>query len=948
MPTHNIVLIEDDFNNHKILGMGLFYLHYIFTCHHIFTNGISSGIPIKEGYIVKFPLIANSNNLGAKVIYSSAEEDLVILEVNEKSVNDHSIIKQNTDLWGHKFRAFGFPNGYNSGIWSSGEILGAQSLGWYQLETTKVTGHQIAKGFSGSPVWDETIEAFVGIIVAADNDKNTRVGFMIPCQKYFDILAKLNKPSTPEQKNFFGRQVELDLLDILIKDNNNFVITITGIGGIGKTALIKEYSRTQKHKFIWISAADISEFNFDKMSFSYWAQMESREVNASSLEYMAGHIKKSKNIIVLDNFETITLDQAERVVSFIRNLWEPGIKSKFVITSRVPVKDLDNWIFSKELQITKGLDYESAEKFIYHLAHSKNIEFLEKKLLLDLINTTGGHPKILEIILGIIKRKGRMDVKKIITKRDGELAYGLDKLLNSSYSLLNQEQLQTVYYFHYFGTHNFYENEVKAITQLPNNDDILDKLVDLGLINFDFQSKIYSMHQLIFDYSVSEANKFILSKHTLLDRLYDYYDAQLQRDDKELNELEVNSENLLALIERLLENKDLRDSGRLIANTCYRLEKIGQYSRALYILRKSLILAEEVNDTKSKKAFLYLIGRIAYLVSDMVSSRNAFLEFHKLSEKEVSFRHAFALHHLAISEYYPRSTSIESLFYYLRKSLVLYHKLNLKLYTAYALNDLASQYYYYKDKSIALKWMDLSLRILEARVFESNEDKKIAGIIYRATSILFRTSGDFEKAREYILNSIRLLEESGSYWELGHSLDSYTQVLLKLGNQDLAITILGKLIDLSQTIGISGQIALAHYTLGNIYVKQKQFELAHEEYQKGYELALDIDSTDLSLLYIGNYVIGRLLLNRNKPEEAIFHLQKSIDLRIRSNQLASLPQVYLLLAECYYNKADIEKAKEALEIFFRQNDNSIDPSKLELNIKAEDLMRQIHEKQEPI
>jgi len=945
MPANNIVLIENEYKNPKILGMGLFFLKYVFTCHHIFFTGISSGIPLSEGYIVRLPLVDNAEKLTAKIIYSSSEEDLVILEVNEESVNDHLISTQNVDLWGHKFRAFGFPNGYDSGVWSSGEILGAQSMGWLQLETTKVTGHQIAKGFSGSPVWDETIEAFVGVIVAADNNKDTRVGYMIPCQKYFNILSKLNKPSITKENNFFGRQVETHLLDTLIKDSSNFVVTITGIGGIGKTALIKEYSRTQNYNFVWISAADISEFNLEKMSFSYWAQMGSREFNASSLEYMAGHIKKSKNIIVLDNFETINHDQAERVALFIRNLWEPGIKSKFVITSRVPVKDLDDWIYSKELQITKGLDYESAEKFVFHLAHKKNIGYLENRILLDVINVTGGHPKILEVILGIVKRKGRIDVKKLIEKKDGELAYGLDKILGSSYLLLSQEQLQTVYYFHFFGTHNFYENEVKALTQYQNNDEILDRLVDLGLINFDFQSKIYSVHQLIFDYSFSDARKFVLNEHILLDRLYNYYDAQLQQDDKELNYLEVNNENLLALIERLLKNKDLRDSGRLIVNTCYRLEKIGQFSRALYILRNSLSVAEEVNDSKSKRAFNFLIGRVAYLVSDMLMSQNAFMEFHKLSEEEVSFRHAFALHHLAISKYYPRSTSGEMIFYYLRKSLVLYNKLNLKLYLAYALNDLASQYYYYKDKTLAVKWTELSLKILEAISLDSNEDKKIAGIIYRATSILFRNSGDFEKAQEFILASIHLLEEAGSYWELGHSLDSYSQVLLKLGKQDLAISVIKKLIDLSTMIGKSGQIALAYYTLGNIYVKQQQFDLAHEEYKKGYDLALDIDSTDLSLLYIGNYVIGRLYLNQNKLEDAIAHLQKSIDLRITSNQLTSLPQVYLLLAQCYYNKTDFEKAKEALESLFRQNEKSIDPSKIELSIKANDLMQKIREKQ---
>jgi len=38
------------------------------------------------------------------------------------------------DLWGHSFRAFGFPLGHPEGIWGDGVIRGLNARGWLQIE----------------------------------------------------------------------------------------------------------------------------------------------------------------------------------------------------------------------------------------------------------------------------------------------------------------------------------------------------------------------------------------------------------------------------------------------------------------------------------------------------------------------------------------------------------------------------------------------------------------------------------------------------------------------------------------------------------------------------------------------------------------------------------------------------------------------------------------------
>jgi len=87
------------------------------------------------------------------------------------------------DLWGHTFRAFGFPSGYDEGVWASGQLLEKQAAGWVQIEDMKLTGYFIEPGFSGTPVWDEQVEGVVGMVVAVETRPNVRaaLSFLPPC-----------------------------------------------------------------------------------------------------------------------------------------------------------------------------------------------------------------------------------------------------------------------------------------------------------------------------------------------------------------------------------------------------------------------------------------------------------------------------------------------------------------------------------------------------------------------------------------------------------------------------------------------------------------------------------------------------------------------------------------------------------------------------------------------
>ncbi|MFE1961311.1 hypothetical protein [Streptomyces sp. NPDC059479] len=50
-----------------------------------------------------------------------------------------------TSLWGHSFRAYGFPDGGDHGVWATGTLRSVQGSGWVQMDADACS-RRIARG----------------------------------------------------------------------------------------------------------------------------------------------------------------------------------------------------------------------------------------------------------------------------------------------------------------------------------------------------------------------------------------------------------------------------------------------------------------------------------------------------------------------------------------------------------------------------------------------------------------------------------------------------------------------------------------------------------------------------------------------------------------------------------------------------------------------------------
>jgi len=212
-----------------------------------------------------FPLIAAGQKLNARVTAWYPQADIAVLMLLDglPSGAEPARLVQAEDLWKHTFRAFGFPSGYDNGVYAHGNILGREASGWLQIEDVKQSGYFVQPGFSGGPVWDEDLQAVVGMVTAAD--MRARSGFVIPTsllalnhplllQSIVSASSQDPYPGEPPYKGlqyfdvadsalFFGREaLTAQLVQRMAYLHDNHAarfLAIVGASGSGKSSLAR-------------------------------------------------------------------------------------------------------------------------------------------------------------------------------------------------------------------------------------------------------------------------------------------------------------------------------------------------------------------------------------------------------------------------------------------------------------------------------------------------------------------------------------------------------------------------------------------------------------------------------------------------------------------------------------------------------------------------------------
>ena len=152
----------------------------------------------------------------------------------------------------------------------------------------------------------------------------------------------------PVSPTFVGRVAELSHIIQTFQNTTCRFLTLTGIGGIGKSRLAIEVA----HKFQTETDAEVTYLALDKVQNQQGiAQQLAQAVdlpNTSSeqqIEEIVTHLTGKKRLLLLDNVEKAVALDATGMIAFLNHLLQALPQLRILMTSRQPLQAQAEWVF---------------------------------------------------------------------------------------------------------------------------------------------------------------------------------------------------------------------------------------------------------------------------------------------------------------------------------------------------------------------------------------------------------------------------------------------------------------------------------------------------------------------------------------------------------------------------------------------------------------------------
>ncbi|MFB9469303.1 trypsin-like peptidase domain-containing protein [Nonomuraea salmonea] len=265
----------------------------VLTCAHVVSDALrrprseslAEGTPVVLG----FPLSEPPPDGGPRPKWEAVVEswvpvraertgDLAVLRLREPVPGARPLPMAEPDgVRGGRVRVVGFPRDAPGGTWFEGRLGGPTGEGWMELARATGQSVHVRPGFSGSPVWDDTLNAVVGLVVAAQPVGETQQAYAVRTRtivRELPALGPVIRPPSPfrglkpyqegDADVFFGREEDIDA--VITAPYASRTVTVYGPSGCGKSSLARAgvvpRVRANGYETLVFNAGDISSMRF--------------------------------------------------------------------------------------------------------------------------------------------------------------------------------------------------------------------------------------------------------------------------------------------------------------------------------------------------------------------------------------------------------------------------------------------------------------------------------------------------------------------------------------------------------------------------------------------------------------------------------------------------------------------------------------------------------------
>ena len=612
-------------------------------------------------------------------------------------------------------------------------------------------------------------------------------------------------PSAPT--SFVGRELELSEIAHLLGKPDCRLLTVTGLGGVGKTRLalkaVEELSQSYRDGVYWVALESLSSASYiaTAMAAGLGVRLQGEE---DPLAQIVRYLKSRQVLLVLDNFEHLL-----EGVPVVSHLTAQCPQVKLLVTSREALNLEEEWRLPLEgLAVPAGdtiteeeaSSLDAVQLFCERAQRVQprfNLSGRELPEVLTICRLTGGFPLAIELAAAWAKMMSAREIAKQIEqsldflsaprRNASDRHKSIRATFEQSWSLLTPTEQRVLGQLSVFrGGFRLEAARYVAGAPLP----ILSSLLDKSLLRVAAEDR-YDRHPLLHGYTKEKLSEHPEEERQTQEKHLRYYVDLAERAEPELagpeqaswlQRLGAEHDNLRAALE-YAGTSSRGETGLSLAGALWAFWFVrGDIIEGREHLTTALSIDGAERPTKARAQALNCAGGMALMQSDYATAR--------------------ALH---------------------EESLAISRQLREKVYIAASLHNLGMLAYQEADYSSARRLYEEGLAIQQEL-----GNRLAIGALLSNLGILAEEQGEYSLARSLHQQSLAISREFGNQLGVASSLLGLGAVAYREGDYASARELLEESIAIGRRLEYKSSIAASLNYLGLLAEKQGDYASARE------------------------------------------------------------------------------------------------------------------------